>query len=470
MPRQIRLNAFTMNCVVHLAPGQWTAENDRSVDYLKTGHWVELARLLERGLFDSLFLGDITGIYDVAGGSPEIALRTAAQVPMNDPAPLIPLLAHATEHLGFGVTLSVSYEHPYLLARRLTTLDHLSEGRVAWNIVTSYLDSGARSLGRDALAAHDARYDRADEYLDVCYALWEGSWEDGAVVRDRTTGVYADPTRIHPVQHAGEHLRTDGVFQCEPSPQRTPLLFQAGGSDRGTRFAARHAECIFVGAPTAAGLRRTVDRLREALRQEGRDPASVRIFAMFTVIVDETEALAQARHDAYRARVSYDGALALLSGWTGIDLSRYAPDDTLAYVDTNAGQSALASFSKLDPSRTWTVRDAVEFVGIGGRGGVAVGDARQVADTLEAWMDETGIDGFNLASVEMPRTFEDIVTHLVPELQRRGVYKTAYEPGTLREKLGGESARLQAPHVGAAFRHQNDGHESDRRANNNPAS
>ncbi|CAG2137115.1 LLM class flavin-dependent oxidoreductase [Cupriavidus plantarum] len=457
MSRQIRLNAFTMNCVVHLAPGQWTAESDRSTGYLDTGHWVELAKLLERGRFDSLFLGDITGIYDVAGGSAEMALRTAAQVPMNDPAPLIPLMAHATEHLGFGVTLSVSYEHPYPLARRLTTLDHLSKGRVAWNIVTSYLDSGARSLGLDALVEHDARYDRADEFLDVCYALWEGGWEDGAVVRDREAGVYGDPARIHRVRHDGEHFRTDGVFQCEPSPQRTPLLFQAGGSDRGTRFAARHAECIFVGAPTPAGLRRTVDRLRDALRQAGRDPASVRIFAMFTVIVDETEALAKARHDAYRARVSYDGALALLSGWTGIDLSRYAPDDTLAYVDTNAGQSALASFSKLDPSRTWTVRDAVEFVGIGGRGGVAVGDPRQVADTLEAWMDETGVDGFNLASVEMPRTFEDIVAHLVPELQRRGVYKTEYADGTLREKLTGTdaqpaSATLQAPHVGAAFR------------------
>ncbi len=422
MPRQIRLNAFTMNCVVHLAPGQWTNPSDRAQDYLHTQHWVDLARLLEAGKFDALFLGDITGIYDVAGGAPDLALRTAAQVPMNDPAPLIPLMAHATQHLGFGVTLSVSYEHPYLLARRLTTLDHLSQGRVAWNIVTSYLDSGAKSLGQDALRAHDARYDRADAYLDICYRLWEGAWEDGAVVRDRDTGVYADPSRVHRITYRHDDLRIDGVFQCEPSPQRTPLLFQAGGSERGSRFAARHAECIFVGAPTREGLRRTVAKLRDALRAEGREPDSVLIFAIFTVIVDETAEKAAASLAAYRERVSYEGAMALLSGWTGIDLSRYAPDDTLDYVDTNAGQSALASFSKLDPNKTWTVRDAVEFVGIGGRGGLAVGDASQVADELQAWMDETGIDGFNLASVEMPRTFQDIVAYLVPELQRRGVY------------------------------------------------
>jgi len=450
--RQIRFNAFMMNCVVHLAPGQWTAPDDHAADYLDPGYWVALARKLEEGLFDSLFLGDITGVYDVFGGAADAALRTAAQVPMNDPVPLIPLMAHATRHLGFGVTVSVAYEPPYLLARRLTTLDHLSGGRVAWNVVTSYLGSGARSLGQRELRAHDERYDRADEFLEVCYKLWEGSWEDGAVRRDKARGVYADPARVHAVRHEGRYFDLDGIFQCEPSAQRTPLLFQAGGSARGTRFAARHAECIFVGAPTRNGLRRSVASLRAALAEAGRAPDSALLFAMFTVIVDETAEKAQARYAAYRARASYDGALALLSGWTGIDLSRYAPDDTLEYVDTKAGQSALASFSKLDPQRTWTVRDAVEFVAIGGRGPVVVGDPVQVADELQAWMEDTGIDGFNLAWVESPRTFHDVVDYLVPELQRRGAYKTAYAPGTLRDKLLGHGPRLQAPHPGAGFR------------------
>ncbi|QGZ66540.1 LLM class flavin-dependent oxidoreductase [Paraburkholderia acidisoli] len=452
MPRQIRFNAFMMNCVAHLAPGQWTAPDDRSVDYLDTSYWVELAKVLEEGLFDGLFLGDVIGLYDEYGGSPATALRTAAQVPMNDPAVLIPLMAHATRHLGFGLTVSVAYEQPYLLARRFTTLDHLSGGRVAWNVVTSYLQSGARSLGQDALRAHDARYDRADEFMSVCYQLWEGSWEAGAVLRDRERGIYADPARVHAVQHEGAHFRVDGVFQCEPSPQRTPLLFQAGGSTRGTQFAARHAECIFLGAPTRNGLRAAAAQARAALRDAGRAPDSARLFAMLTVIVDETAERAQARYEACRARASYEGALALLSGWTGIDLARYRPEDTLQYVDTDAGQSALASFSKLDPDKVWTVRDAVEFVAIGGRGAVIVGDARQVADELQALVEDTGIDGFNLAWVESPRTFHDIVRYLVPELQRRGAYKTRYEPGTLREKLLGGGAQLEAPHVGASYR------------------
>ncbi|MHA7685645.1 LLM class flavin-dependent oxidoreductase [Cupriavidus sp. PET2-C1] len=456
MPRQIRFNAFLMNCVVHLAPGQWTAPDDNSIGYLDPSYWVDLAKLLEKGLFDGLFLGDITGIYDVFGDSADVALRTAAQVPMNDPVPLIPLMAHATRHLGFGVTVSVAYEAPYLLARRLTTLDHLSGGRVAWNIVTSYLDSGARSLGQREQRAHDERYERADEYLEVCYKLWEGSWEDAALQRDAQRGVYADPARIHAIKHDGRYFQLDGVFQCEPSPQRTPVLFQAGGSARGTRFAARHAECVFVGAPTRNGLRKSVQALRTELEAAGRAPDSAQLFAMLTVIVDETAEKAQARYAAYKQRASYEGAMALLSGWTGIDLSHYAPDDTLTYVDTQAGQSALASFSKLDPERIWTVRDAVEFIAIGGRGPVVVGDPVQVADELQAWMEDTGIDGFNLAWVESPRTFHDIVEYLVPELQHRGAYKTSYAAGTLREKLLGSGPRLQAPHVGAGFRRGSD--------------
>lgn len=452
MPRQIRLNAFMMNCVGHLAPGQWTAPGDQSVSYLNTRYWVDLAQTLEAGLFDGLFLGDVTGLYDVYGGSPDAALRTAAQTPMNDPVPLIPLMAHATQHLGFGVTVSVAYEAPYLLARRFTTLDHLSQGRVAWNVVTSYLQSGARSLGQNELRAHDERYDRADEFLEVCYKLWEGSWEDAALQRDASRGIYADPSRIHAVEHKGRYFESEGIFQCEPSPQRTPLLFQAGGSVRGTRFAAQHAECIFLGAPTRNGLRSSAGAIRSALSEAGREPDSALLFAMLTVIVDETAERAQARYAAYKERASDEGALALLSGWTGIDLSRYRPDDTLSYVDTDAGQSALASFSKLDPEREWTVRDAVEFVSIGGRGAVVVGDAAQVADELQALVEETGIDGFNLTWVESPRTFHDIVQYLVPELQRRGVYKQHYAEGTLREKLLGHGARLQAPHIGASFR------------------
>jgi len=452
MTRQLLFNAFMMNCVAHLAPGQWTAPDDQATSYCDPAYWIGIARTLERGLFDGLFLGDVIGVYDVDGGSPAAALRSASQVPMNDPFPLVPLMAQATRHLGFGITASASYEHPYLLARRFTTLDHLTRGRVAWNIVTSYLDSGARSLGQAQLVAHDERYDRADDYLALCYSLWEGSWEEGAALRDAGAGVYADPSRVHAIAHDGPYFRSQGIYQCEPSPQRTPLLFQAGGSGRGRRFAARHAECIFAGAPTREGLRRTVAALREELVLAGRTPDAAKVFAMFTVIVDADGHRARERLAALRARADLDGARALLSGWTGIDLSRYRPDDSLAYVDTDAGQSALASFSSLDPGKVWTVRDAVEFVALGGRGAVVAGSPVEVADQLQSWAEDTGIDGFNLAYVESPRTFNDIVELLVPELQRRGAYKQRYAEGTLREKLLGHGPHLASDHPGHALR------------------
>lgn len=452
MSKEIRFNAFLMNCTAHLAPGQWTSSTDASLHYTQPAFWSELARLLEKGLFDSLFLGDVLGIYDVDASSPETALRHGAQVPMNDPFPLIPLMSQVTEHLGFGVTASVTYEPPYLLARRFTTLDHLTNGRVAWNIVTSYLDSGARSLGLDTQISHDARYDLADDYLTLCYKLWEGSWQAAAAVRDTTTGVYTDPAKVRAIAHDGPYFKSHGIFQCEPSPQRTPLLFQAGGSARGRTFAANHAECIFVGAPTRPGLKRNVADFRDALAAAGRSTDDVRFFAMLTIIVEATSEEAQARYQRYLAQASYEGARALLSGWTGIDLSRYQPEDTLSYVDTNAGQSALASFSKLDPGKVWTVKDAVEFIAVGGRGPVLVGNPEEVADALEAWVEDTGIDGFNLPFMESPRTYENIVNLLVPELQRRGLYKTAYTPGTLREKLLSTGSSLADNHAGSTYK------------------
>ena len=447
MPKEIRLNAFMMNCVGgHLAPGQWRHGHGRAGDYLDPDYWSGLATLLERGRFDALFLGDVLGVYDVYGNAPAAAFSAGAQSPMNDPFPLVMVMAGVTTHLGFGITASSTYEAPYVLARRFTTLDHLTRGRIAWNIVTSYLQSGARSLGQTALQAHDNRYDRADECLDICYQLWEKSWDDDAVDGAPGASHYADPSRIRPVRYEGRYLNSEGVFQSEPSPQRTPVLFQAGGSARGTAFAARHAECVFVGAPTLAGLKKSVTQIRAAVQAAGRAPDSVIIFAMFTVIVDADRDTALARLAEYQASADHAGAAALLAGWTGVDLSRYAPDDTLDYVDTNAGQSALASFSKLDPSKQWTVRDALDYVAIGGRGPVIAGGPVDVADALQDWIAQTDIDGFNLACVEAPRTFADIVEFLVPELQRRGVYKTDYAAGTFRQKLFDGRARIATDH------------------------
>lgn len=403
-------------------------------------------------MIDGLFIADVVGVYDVYGGSVDAAVRGGVQVPVNDPLQLVPAMAYATEHLGFGVTASVSFEHPFPFARRMSTLDHLTGGRVGWNIVTSYLDSGARNLGQARQAGHDDRYDVADEYLEVVYKLWEGSWADDAVLRDRASGIFADPAKVRPIRHDGPNFKVPGIHLCEPSPQRTPVLYQAGASSRGRRFAARHAECVFVGGPTIPILKRIVSDLRAAAVEAGRRPDDIKILNMQTVILGRTDSEAEDKAAEYRSLVDHTGALALLSGWTGIDLSTYGLDEPLRHVKTEAGQSALESFTTADPDRQWTIRELAQWCGIGGRGPVLVGSARTVADQLQHWIAETDVDGFNLAWAVNPGTFEDIVDLLVPELQRRGAYKTAYRPGTLREKLFGDGPRLNVRHTGAGFR------------------
>ena len=222
--RPLLLNAFAMNCVGHINHGLWTHPRDRSADYNDIAHWTGIVRTLERGLFDGLFLADIVGAYDVYQGSLDITLRESIQLPLSDPIPLVGALLPATRHLGFGITVNLTYEHPYLLARRFATLDHLSRGRVGWNIVTGYLDSAARAMGLPAQPEHDSRYDQADEFMDIAYRLWEASWDADAVVRDRAARVYTRPDGVRPVRHHGANYRVEGVALWEPSPQRTPLL------------------------------------------------------------------------------------------------------------------------------------------------------------------------------------------------------------------------------------------------------
>ncbi len=452
MSREIRLNAFDMNCVGHQSPGLWAHPRDRSWQYKDLEYWTDLAKILERGKFDGLFIADVLGIYDVYNGNGDAAIRQATQVPVNDPLSLIAPMALVTEHLGFGLTASLSFEHPYPFARRLSTLDHLTKGRIGWNIVTSYLESGAKNLGQKAQTEHDARYDYAEEYLEVCYKLWEGSWEEGAVLRDRERRIFSDPSKIHEIRHVGKHFQVPGIHLCEPSPQRTPVLYQAGASSRGKQFAAEQAECVFVAAPSKVLLKKTVADIRRRAAEAGRDPKKILIFNLQTVIVGETDAKAKAKFDEYKSYVSYEGAMALISGWTGIDFSQFKPDEPLKHVHTNAIQSAVEAFSTADPNKVWTPNELADWVGIGGFGPLFVGGPETVADLLQEWVEDTDVDGFNLAYALTHETFIDAVDLLVPELQKRGVYKTEYAQGTLREKLFGDGARLGANHPGAGYR------------------
>jgi len=453
MPKQIRLNAFDMNCIGHQSPGLWTHPRDQADRYNTLEYWVDLARSLERGKFDAIFLADVLGIYDVYRGDARTALEHAVQVPVNDPLMVIPAMALVTQHLGFGVTCALSYEHPYPFARRMSTLYHLTRGRIGWNIVTGYLESAARGMGRTEQVSHDGRYEIAEDYMQAVYKLWEASWEDGAVLRDRSARRFADPDRIHRVVHDGPHFKVDAIHLCEPSPQRTPVLYQAGASTRGRQFAAQHAECVFINGPSQKVIGGIARDLRQRAAACGRDPADLVIFSMMTVITGATPAAAEEKYRDYLRYVSEDGALALMSGWTGVDFAAPPRDEPVRFETRNAMTSALEAFTTADPDRVWTVSEIARHAAIGGRGPVLVGSYQQIADAMQDWVAETDVDGFNLAYALTPETFADIVDLVVPELQTRGVYKRDYAPGTLREKLYGPGrARLPASHPAARVR------------------
>lgn len=449
MTREIRLNAFDMNCVGHLQQGMWRHPRDRSRDYTSLEHWAALARTLERGLFDGIFLADIVGVYDVFRHSPATAIEQAVQVPVNDPLLLVPAMAQVTEHLGFGVTCNLTYEPPYLFARRMSTLDHLTRGRIGWNVVTGYLDSAARAMGLARQPEHDRRYEQAEEYMDLVYKLWEGSWEDGAVLRDAASGRYADPARVHAVAHDG-HWTCHAMHLCEPSPQRTPVLYQAGASTRGRAFAATHAECVFLNSQPKPLVKSLVADLRARAAAGGRDPRDILVFLGVTVVLGETDADAEARFAEYRRYASAEGGLAHFSASIGIDLAQYGPDEPIRTAQTQSNQSNLEAITTRSEA-AWTVRGLVERMPLGSRNAPIVGGPARVADALQEWVEECDVDGFNLSRVVVPESFSDVVDLLVPELQARGAYKRAYAPGSLREKLFGR-ARLPATHPAARRR------------------
>ena len=452
MNKRVFFNAFHMNCVVHQSPGLWVRADDQMLNYTDLDTWVELAKLLERGRFDALFLADVVGVYDVYQGNRVAALTQAAQVPVNDPALLIPAMAYATKHLGFAFTSSIQQYHPFIFARLVSTLDHLTKGRVAWNIVTSYLESGARSIGLPGLLPHDERYDEAENYLEICYKLWEGSWEDDAVVKDRERGIYADPAKVWDVDHDGKYFSMHGCHLSEPSPQRTPVLYQAGGSPRGREFAARHAECVFVGGLNPDKVGESIRITREQARHAGRNPDDILFFLYAKVITADTEAALQRKYDDYLSSVRYEGALALLSGWAGIDFSQYELDKPLEYVETNAVRTLMQAFIRPNSEHKWTLRELVKLVGLNGGGMLLMGTPEQLADTFQKWVD-AGVDGFNLAYMVTPGSFVDFVDGVVPILQRRGMMQTEYQDGTLREKLMGPGrARLRKPHPAVQYR------------------
>lgn len=453
MPKEIRINAFALHSPVHHSPGLWRHPEDRTLGYHRLQYWLDLARTLERGLVDAIFMADSIGLNDVYGGSWETAVRYGAQVPKQEPALVVSAMASVTRHLGFGITSNANHESPYVFARRMSTLDNLTDGRVGWNIVTGFASTASRALGQDRVIPHDQRYDIADEYMEVVYKLWEGSWADDAVLRDRDTGEFANPARVRKISHQGEYFQLEGLHLTEPSPQRTPVLFQAGASARGKRFAGRHAECVYLSGPTVAAVAPVAAALRAEAVAQGRRSDDIKLFSMATIITGRTEQEARDKYQDYLRFINPEAAIAMFSGWTGIDFSRYAPDEMIRYMKLDAGiSSALENFTIGDPNRIWTVAELARHNAIGGRGPLFIGDPVQVADQIEAWVDATDVDGLNLSYAVSPGAYEDFADFIAPELQARGRYKRDYRAGTLRQKLGGDDALLPERHPGASHR------------------
>src|SRR5690554_5751960 len=451
--KRILLNAFVMNCPGNQSPGLWTHPNDRSDRYKDLDHWIELAKTLEAARFDGIFIADVLGPYDIYQNSRDAGLRQAVQSPINDPLLIIPAMAAVTEQLGFGVTASVTHEHPYIFARRMSTLDHLTKGRIGWNIVTSYLKSASTNIGSKQIN-HDERYDIAEEFLDVCYKLWEGSWEDDAVVKDVKNKTFVDPAKVHDIEHEGKYFNIPGAHLSEPSPQRTPVIYQAGLSPKGINFAAQNAEGIYISAPTISIAKKYVDQIRAKSKQFGRQSNEIKIFSLFTPIVGRTEEEAQAKLKDYKKHLSYEGALSLFSGWTGIDLSEYDLDDKLDYSENDSMRSRLEIFTTVDPNKQWTIREIAEFVGIGGIGPLVTGTPDTIADKMEEWINEAGVDGFNITYVVMPETFTDFATQVVPVLQERGLVRKEVQKQTLRSNLFGAD-HLATHHPGKHYDRKN---------------
>jgi long-chain alkane monooxygenase len=451
MPR-LRFNAFSMNCVSHIHHGQWTRSDSRSMDYTDLDTWIELAQLLERGKFDALFLADVVGTYAAYGGNRDAAVEEGLQTPVNDPSLLIPAMAAATENLGFAFTQSVLQEQPFNFARRLSTLDHLTKGRVGWNIVTSYLNDAARNLGYGDLPPHEERYARAEEYMQVVYKLLEGSWEDDAVIRDVERGIYADPSKIHDIDHRG-HFYPDvpGPHLAEPSPQRTPVLFQAGTSEWGRNFAARNAEAIFIVTRTPAAAKETIDDIRDRAEALGRDREDIVFFQGMSFIVGGTEAEALAKAAEYDEGASLRGYAAHMGGAMGVDLAEIDLDAPIGEVEQYNTQGIVKGLIDTAPDKTWTFGDLLAYRSINR----IVGTPEQIADGLQEWVD-AGVGGINMPYYVTPGSFADFIDGVTPVLQERGLQQSEYTPGTLREKLasGGAEARLPDTHPGGKTRRE----------------
>ncbi|CAM9016071.1 unnamed protein product [Wickerhamomyces anomalus] len=447
-----------LNFFEHAGPAQMFPGVNESSTYKSRAYWIKLAKIAERGKINALFIGDTLSPYDVYQG-PESVTSTAiagAQYPTNEPTSVVPLMAEVTENLGFGLTISTLAEPPYHLARRLATLDHLSDGRIGWNVVTTFTISAARNnLNGQDLPKSEDRYDRAHEYVDVIYELLLSSWRDDAVLNDKERRIFADPDAIRQVQFKGKYFNVPGYQFTEPSPQRLPVIIQAGASGSGQKFGATIAELVFINEETPEKLKEKIQAIRKIAKDEyGRDPEHLKFISLINVYAAKTSEEAKEKFKDITSYVSEDGVQVLFGGWTGVDLSKYDYDEDLRQVGKNDPRSHLKTL--LGAPNKVTRRDLIEKISGIKSNTTFVGSVEEVADQIEDLVDRSGIDGFNFAYNLWPGSFEDIVDLLIPELRRRGLAWDDYpvKGGTFRENIYGIKGQTFVPEDHGAYKYK----------------
>ncbi|MFF3878839.1 LLM class flavin-dependent oxidoreductase [Streptomyces sp. NPDC001978] len=434
---QLALVAFMQAGNTSVYAGSWRhpATEHR---YLDASYYADLGRLLERGLFDLMFFDDRLAMPGIHGGSVADAVRYGARPVKLDLSVVLGVLSQATSRIGLGATYSTTYHAPFHVARTFGTLDHLSGGRAAWNVVTSVNDREAQNFGVNQHMSPTERYDRADEFLEAVVGLWD-TWEDGALVRDRASGIYADPSKVHELNYHGAHFDVRGPLTVPRSPQGHPVLLQAGSSGRGRDFAARWAELIFTGDPGIEVARNHYAEQKARIAEFGRDPGAVKICPMAYTVVGESEAHAAERERMFlNDLVDPMASLTLLSELMNYDFSAHDLDEIVTdeLVDKSTGIRGLVQNLRTHIGDTVRIRDLAGHRATLLQGPRFVGTATQVADQMEEWFMTEACDGFVLAATHLPGSFEDVVRMVVPELQRRGLYRTEYTGSTLREHLG----------------------------------
>ncbi|MCI2264490.1 NtaA/DmoA family FMN-dependent monooxygenase [Sediminivirga luteola] len=451
MSRELIYNAFLHLTPNHHSHGYWRTQEGRvQYGYSKLEPYVDVVKTLERGLFDTLFIADVSGVYDIDKGDDSATVRAGSQFPEPDPITIVSALGLVTEHLGFAVTSNVVQSHPFQFARQLSSLDHFTDGRAAWNIVTSYLTNGFENFGYDRIVPHDERYRWAQEYVDVTYKLWEKSWEDGAVLHDPESNRFFDPERIHRIDHRGEYYSVAGPHIVEPSPQRTPVLFQAGNSQAGREFAARNAEVTFLPSYTPETARNDIGILDEESRRQGRNPSALKKIVQLSTVIGSTEDEARRKQRHLHENVDFDALLGFLSGGSGIDFTDIDPDTPLSELRKRVEKgdhvrSIIRAAAEADYGTEGEATFKDYLLSHAFLPGKFAGTPEQIADHVQRWSD-AGVDGFNVVPVTTLGWWDEWVEHVVPVLQERGLAQREYHPGTLREKLFRDGARIASEH------------------------